>query len=185
MSRLKRRENPALDLRVRTVGEDLWIWRMSQPEPPEGWSHRRMPREKAADQLGITPREYNTIENRDRAGEEHGNLRERLDRLPSLMSKLSAAEREYRDLEALCIVGKAIAGIEPTPGLLCQLARRRSGINTTDILRDLGVSRISLWAWETSGAPKLVSYWRGRGFVFPKIDDYDKENALQDEEEVV
>lgn len=68
----------------------------------------------------------------------------------------------------------------PTVGQLCQLARRRSGEGPQIVARDMGVTRVTIWTWETIGSPRLVAYWHGRGFAFPG-DDF----ALQDAREAV
>lgn len=50
------------------------------------------------------------------------------------------------------------------------LARRRSGETASMISADLGVSRVVVNNLERAGSPRLVAYWEGRGFKFPRCD---------------
>lgn len=103
---------------------------------------------EAARRLGVSYRAYVSMEDRgDRS------------------SSPPAIGRELADV---------LAAVRPTTGMLCALARRRSGMNVVDLLRELGVTRQALWMWETTGAPRLRRHWVSRGFVFPE-----EESALQ------
>lgn len=48
------------------------------------------------------------------------------------------------------------------------LARRRSGESASAISADIGFSRMMLNNLERAGAERLVTYWEGRGFKFPR-----------------
>ena len=55
----------------------------------------------------------------------------------------------------------------PSLPLLLALARRRSGIGLAGVAEALGVSRVTVLAWEREGRPNLKAFWRGYGFRFP------------------
>jgi len=52
------------------------------------------------------------------------------------------------------------------PGLLCTLARRRSGKPLGYLAQRLRISKPTLIAWERNGHEKLIGYWQSRGFTF-------------------
>ena len=52
-------------------------------------------------------------------------------------------------------------------GLLCALARRRSGMGLPDVEAAMGRSRPTVLALEKAGAAEMVAFWRSRGFRFP------------------
>lgn len=56
----------------------------------------------------------------------------------------------------------------PTPSRtdLLRLARRRSGLRAQDVADGLGVSRVTLYAWESRADPRLTAFWALRGFTF-------------------
>lgn len=54
----------------------------------------------------------------------------------------------------------------PSPGDLCALARRRSGLSLREAARRLGVSHVTLLAREGRGDQQLVLAWESLGFRF-------------------
>jgi DNA-binding XRE family transcriptional regulator len=58
--------------------------------------------------------------------------------------------------------------VVPTLGDLCALARRRSEVKLSRLERLLGVSKVTILAYERRGDKALAAFWRGRGFRFPK-----------------
>jgi transcriptional regulator with XRE-family HTH domain len=48
--------------------------------------------------------------------------------------------------------------------LLHRLARRRSGTSATALARALGVSRVTLNAWERADDPRLRAWWERQGY---------------------
>lgn len=180
MSRLKRRDDPRLDLRDRTVGEDLWVWRVSQPDPVgRSWPRHTMPRDVAARLIGVSLRAYVGVEN----GSEVRQDRLTALRTMAISSVVQALGRDYGAVvEANCLreFRQVVNGVRPTAGVLCRLARRRSGAHVAEVMRDLGVTRQTLWNWEMTGGPRLVAYWCGRGFVFS-----DEDFALQNTQEAI
>jgi hypothetical protein len=56
---------------------------------------------------------------------------------------------------------------DETLGDLCLRARDNSGEALRAVAADIGVSHVTLLAWERRSDPRLVAYWRGRGYLFP------------------
>lgn len=56
---------------------------------------------------------------------------------------------------------------DPPAGLLCALARRRSGMTAWEVARALGVSRVTLLAWERASDGRLGRFWARKGYAFP------------------
>lgn len=56
----------------------------------------------------------------------------------------------------------------PAPSLpwLLRLARRRSGLGLNGVCRALKVSKVTIHKWERLGSPKLIEFWREKGFTF-------------------
>ena len=94
---------------------------------------------EAAAHLGINPGRYNNLENGLRTG-------------------LSAEEAERL---------AAPLNLDPVPGELCFIARRRSGLLLSTIERELGVSRPRFHELERAGAAMVLRHWATRGFLFP------------------
>lgn len=46
------------------------------------------------------------------------------------------------------------------------LARRRSKLSAAAVAEKLGVTRMCLYKWEHAADPRLVKFWRGRGYRF-------------------
>lgn len=61
-----------------------------------------------------------------------------------------------------------VARPRPAEGDLAALARRRSGLGLAGTARAAGVSRVTVLAWEEACDPRIVNFWRKRGFRFPK-----------------
>jgi len=57
---------------------------------------------------------------------------------------------------------------KPSLPVLLALARRRSGLGLDGTAAALGVSKVTLLAWERDGGPGLKVFWERRGYVFPK-----------------
>lgn len=52
-------------------------------------------------------------------------------------------------------------------GLLCRLARMRSGHGLEAVARMVGVSKPTIRAWESQNDPRLVQWWVSRhGYIF-------------------
>lgn len=66
--------------------------------------------------------------------------------------------------------------IQLTPGELCALARRRSGMKMEDVAKRTGVSRMTVWKQEhdmTATAKDLAKWWTVRRFPeAPTVDRY-------------
>lgn len=77
-------------------------------------------------------------------------------------NRLGDLEREARDDWAFSGVG--FEADQVTASDLLRLARRRSGIDLPAISNRLGVSRMTVLAWESTCDSRLVAFWRRRGF---------------------
>ncbi len=81
----------------------------------------------------------------------------------------------YTERGAVVEVGERVLGalnrlrsVESTPGETCLIARRRSGLALREITAALGITTPTFHAWERAADPRVVAWWEGRGFRFPK-----------------
>jgi hypothetical protein len=136
---------PAADLDDLTPCERLWLWRRSQPPVTRvsrgerggafGRGGWRMSAGEAAAALGVSVAAY--------------------------------CDAEARNAAAALNILARVDGDEPTatPAERLALARRRFGMTAEAVCRAFGgISRPTLYAWERECDPRLVQFWRGRGF---------------------
>lgn len=132
----------AKDLTVRTPAEELWLWRRRQVSP-SGRTRSRvgsgMSQAEAAERLGLSPQRYHDAE----AG-----------RLPE------------RDVRSILMSARQGEAIDPQPGELCALARRRAGWTLELARQALGRSRVTFLELERSGGHELIAMWEREGFRF-------------------
>ncbi len=64
------------------------------------------------------------------------------------------------DLTTLTDEERAGSSAPPTMGDLCQIARVRSGRNLRPLADDVGVSHVTVLAWERRSDRRLVEFWR-------------------------
>lgn len=92
--------------------------------------------------------------------------REAADRHGCCLSIYQRYEQDKREPEYLVV---------PPPlhiGLLCALARRRSGLTLNQVAEALGVSKVTVLTMERAGDSRLVNFWRRKKFLFPKKQFY-------------
>jgi transcriptional regulator with XRE-family HTH domain len=80
--------------------------------------------------------------------------------------RLKIGERHYWEAEN-DLVSRATVALEGEPGLgdLCALARRRHGLLLRATAQMMGVSHVTLLAWERVGDPRLVNAWKNKGYL--------------------
>lgn len=66
----------------------------------------------------------------------------------------------------LVAVRRSLDQLKPTLTEQLQLARRRTGISAWELAKAIGVSRTMLNRYERAGHPRVVEWWRSRGFTF-------------------
>ena len=114
---------------------------------------RAMSQDEAADRIGIRRGIYNKLE----AG---------LSVLASFNINTEGGSF-FAVSEALSFTGELV----PTTGELCFLARRRSGKTLSAIELEIHLSRPTYLEAERTGDPRVVAYWRERGFQFPVAEE--------------
>lgn len=138
------------DLGTLTDAETLWLWRHRQlamngrlmgrsgPVMPIGRYGAAMSQREAANALGISEKEYVTLE--------HGQA-----------NNVSAV---------VVALAQPLEPLTPTIAELCQIARRRSGELLIDVYESVNLSRPTYLRAERLGDPRIVAFWEDRGFSF-------------------
>lgn len=64
------------------------------------------------------------------------------------------------------ILATLLRNFTPTLGTMLALARRRYGLGLLRTAEAIGVSAVTLLAWERRADPRLLTFWARRGFTF-------------------
>lgn len=160
-----RHSSPERDLTRVSPAERLWLWRTRQRSPRP---HLRPGRLSGGLSLPEAAQLLSVGE--------------------ATLSKLEAGESTLLDAGEAARVAAATGPIEPTPAELCLLARRRSGMALgREVAPAFGASKVTYLAQERAASPRVVAFWRERGYAFPpsvprdvpgKIVEPTKEGAL-------
>lgn len=57
---------------------------------------------------------------------------------------------------------------------LCREARKKSGLTLHELASEIGISHMSVLAWERKADPRLISYWQECGMEFPHSEIFRK-----------
>jgi hypothetical protein len=136
------------DLGRRDLAENVWLWRHRQPSidgTARGRRQGTMSQSEAASRLGISLSQYIKLEN----GE------------TTLLSVNDLARIRWW-LDA------ALTDTDASDAELCFLARKRSGASVKEVASDLNVSTITTSIMEMRGDFRIIQYWVGQGFHFPR-----------------
>jgi len=135
-------KNTRKNLTDRSPAEELWLWRRRQLSP-SGRTRSRigsgMSQAEAAERLGISSQRYHDAE----AG-----------RLPG------------RDVRVLLMSACQGDNIDPKPGELCALARRRAGWTLELARQAIGRSRVTFLELERIGSGDVINLWVREGYTF-------------------
>jgi transcriptional regulator with XRE-family HTH domain len=148
MAKKQRMNGINFDLGRRDLAENAWLWRHRQPSV-EGTARGRrqgtMSQSEAANGLGVSLSQYIKLEN----GE------------TTLLSINDLARIRWW-------LDDALNDSDANDAELCFLARKRSGMSVKEVASDLGVSTITTSIMEMKGDFRMIRYWVGRGFHFPR-----------------
>lgn len=129
-----------LDLSKPTLGERLWLWRLTARA-----DGRRVTLMEAASKLGVDVSTYWALEVGRHAEDSS-----------SYVSALAALVR--------------VDEPEVTLPLALRLARRRAGARLPEVALAVGIgSRPTFYKAERGGDARVVRYWEARGFDFSKV----------------
>ncbi len=76
-------------------------------------------------------------------------------------------ELDFLDLTTLTDEERATCADPPSMGDLCRIARVRSDQNLRPLADDVGVSHVTVLAWERRSDDRLILFWKDRGYKFP------------------
>lgn len=85
-------------------------------------------------------------------------------------ARLGIPERRYLQIENDRRQAAKVPKVKPTAAEMCGLARRRSGRSLEALGALLGVSKVTLLAWEAIGEPRLWAAWERMGYKFTKVN---------------
>lgn len=82
-------------------------------------------------------------------------------------ARFGVHEKKYWKIEAgILLAEPAPPQLKWSMGDLCALARRRHGKSFRKTAQEIGISHVTLAAWEAKGDDRLVRHWKAMGYLF-------------------